>query len=833
MENRKLAAILAADIVGYSRLAGADEERTLIRLRSLRSEFLDPTIQINNGRVVKRIGDGIIVEFRSVVDATRCAVEIQRGMSDRNASVLPAQELQFRIGIHVGDVVEEADGDLMGDGVNIAARLEGVAKPGAICLSEDAYRQVRNRLSLSIDDLGMNRLKNIAEPIRVFSVGVETAAVSAKVLPRKAASRAPLVVAGLAIIVLALAGGFYAFVRTGSPPAPQTASAPVASNFVAPAPPSPIASAAPSPIASATPSPPPPATLKEAGAELNAGHYDNAFRLFSEIAESGDTEAQRQLGRLYRDGRGTARNAALAAQWLTKSAEQGNAAAQSALSDLYWRGVGVEQDPAQALRWAEKSAAQNNAGGQNELGVLYESGFGVTRDYGKAREWFRKGADQGFGWALANLGFIYLHGWGVDPNYAEAYRRFKAAADQGNPGGEDGLGELYREGLGVERDPEKAFDWFRKSADHGYDWGQINLADMMQTSPAHRDYAKARRLLNEAIAQGNSSAMNRLGSLERDGVGGAQDFDRAFDWFSRAANRGYGWGMVNLAYLYANGQGVAKNCEQAKAWLAKAVAGGAQDIKDYVDAHPVCKPDAAPMPSPTVVAPTLEDANAEYERGHYEDAFRIYSELADGPADPWAQANVGEFYRRGLGVARDYGLARRWFQKAADQGNPLGQNGLGLLYQNGLGVEQDYAQALQWFRKSADQRYGWGLANLGTMYKNGWGVAVDYDAALRSYKAAAAQDNPGAQNGLGVLYENGWGVQQDLAEAFNWYSRAAKQGFPWGMANLGYLYARGGGVAEDCDQAKAWFSKALASGGQDVRDYLISHQTCEFDASAQ
>ena len=667
MENRKLAAILAADIVGYSRLAGADEERTLIRLRSLRSEFLDPTIQANNGRVVKRLGDGLIVEFRSVVDATRCAVEIQRGMSDRNASTPREQKLQFRIGIHVGDIVEEADGDLLGDGVNIAARLEGLAKPGAICLSEDAYRQVRNRLSLSIDDLGLNRLKNIAEPIRVYSVGVETAPARSKAAASKPASRMSPVAAGLVVAVLAavvVAGGVYLFVRGAPPPAPRASNTPAAATA--------------------------PATLKEANAELDAGHYEKAFRLFSALAGSGDAEAQRQLGRLYRDGRGTPRNAPLAVQWLTKSAEQNNASAQSALGEIYWRGAGVEPDYAQALRWFEKSAAQGNAIGQNGLGVLYENGFGAPQNYTTAMEWFRKAADQG-----------------------------------------------------------------------------------------------------------------------------------------------YGWGMANLAYAYANGQGAAKNCEQAKAWLTKAVAGGAQDIKTYVDAHPVCQPEVAATPSPTVAAATLESANAEYERGHYENAFRLYSELADGSGDPSAEANVGEFYRRGLGVKRDYTLARRWFQKAADQDNPLGQNGLGVLYQNGLGVEQDYAQALQWFRKSADQRYGWGLANLGTMYKNGWGVAVDYDAALQSFKAAAEQNNPAAQNGLGDLYENGWGVEQDSAQAFDWYSRAAKQNFAWGMANLGYLYARGAGVAEDCDQAKAWFSKALASGGQDVRDYLISHQACEFDASAQ
>ena len=175
-ETRKIAAILVSDVVGYSRLAGADEDRTLARLRALRSDLIDPTISVHRGRVVKRTGDGSIIEFRSVVDAVNCAIEVQRAMVERNAGVAPDKRIEFRIGIHLGDVVEESDGDLMGDGVNIAARLEGIAAPGAISLSEDAYRQVKGRLDLAVDDLGLKQLKNIAEPIRVYSLEIGQAA---------------------------------------------------------------------------------------------------------------------------------------------------------------------------------------------------------------------------------------------------------------------------------------------------------------------------------------------------------------------------------------------------------------------------------------------------------------------------------------------------------------------------------------------------------------------------------------------------------------------------------------------------------------------------------
>jgi len=171
-ETRKLAAILVADIVGYSRLAGADEDRILARLRTLRSDLIDPTIAVHHGRIVKRTGDGSVVEFRSVVDAVNCAIEVQKAMVERNAGVPEDRRIEFRVGIHVGDVVEESDGDLMGDGVNVAARLEGITKPGAICLSEQAYWQVKGRLDLAVADLGATQLKNIAEPIHVYSLEV-------------------------------------------------------------------------------------------------------------------------------------------------------------------------------------------------------------------------------------------------------------------------------------------------------------------------------------------------------------------------------------------------------------------------------------------------------------------------------------------------------------------------------------------------------------------------------------------------------------------------------------------------------------------------------------
>src|SRR5271166_3439863 len=165
--ERRLAAILAADVAGYSRLMGADEEGTLERLKALRRELVDPKIAAHRGRIVKTTGDGLLVEFASVVDALRCAAEVQAAMAESNAPLPPDQRIDFRIGIHQGDIVVE-DGDIFGDGVNVAARLEGLAEPGGICVSARVQEDAAGRLDLVFDDLGEQTLKNIARPVRVY-----------------------------------------------------------------------------------------------------------------------------------------------------------------------------------------------------------------------------------------------------------------------------------------------------------------------------------------------------------------------------------------------------------------------------------------------------------------------------------------------------------------------------------------------------------------------------------------------------------------------------------------------------------------------------------------
>jgi adenylate cyclase len=175
--ERRLAAVLAMDVAGYSRLMGADEEGTLSKLKALRKALVDPKIVEHRGRIVKTTGDGMLVEFASAVDAARCAVEVQRDMAVQNADVPQDSRIEFRIGVHVGDIIID-DNDIFGDGVNIAARLEGIAEPGCVCISDDAHRQIRGKVDFSYNDMGLQALKNIVEPMRAWRMQLGSEALS-------------------------------------------------------------------------------------------------------------------------------------------------------------------------------------------------------------------------------------------------------------------------------------------------------------------------------------------------------------------------------------------------------------------------------------------------------------------------------------------------------------------------------------------------------------------------------------------------------------------------------------------------------------------------------
>src|SRR6266481_6962509 len=227
--ERRLAAILAADVAGYSRLMGADEEGTHERLRAHLRELVDPKIREHQGRIVKNTGDGMLVEFPSVVDAMRCAAEVQRGMLDREPEATDERQIRFRIGINLGDVIAEGD-DIFGDGVNVAARLEALAEPGGICVSGAVRDQIRDKLSYPFEDRGEQSVKNIARPIRVYALRPEAvadlpASRVAPAAPRRRHVTPAAIGAAAAAALLIAAGAWWFWPAAKTSPAPTVAAA--------------------------------------------------------------------------------------------------------------------------------------------------------------------------------------------------------------------------------------------------------------------------------------------------------------------------------------------------------------------------------------------------------------------------------------------------------------------------------------------------------------------------------------------------------------------------------------------------------------------------------
>jgi TolB-like protein/class 3 adenylate cyclase len=237
--TRRLAAILAADVAGYSRLMGEDEEGTLDRLKAYRRQLIDPKIAEHHGRIVKTTGDGLLVEFPSVVDAVRCAAEVQRGMLDGEPDLTDELRIRWRIGINLGDVIAEGD-DIFGDGVNVAARLEALAEPGGICVAGTVRDHIRGKLPYPLDDRGEQNVKNIALPVRVYTMRPETIAdLPAPGIPvaapgRPATGRAIIAAAAVAAILIAAGGAWWLWPATKSSPTPAVAATPSIAPLVAP-----------------------------------------------------------------------------------------------------------------------------------------------------------------------------------------------------------------------------------------------------------------------------------------------------------------------------------------------------------------------------------------------------------------------------------------------------------------------------------------------------------------------------------------------------------------------------------------------------------------------
>jgi TPR repeat protein/uncharacterized caspase-like protein len=444
-------------------------------------------------------------------------------------------------------------------------------------------------------------------------------------------------------------------------------------------------------------------------------------------ADSGDAVAMNNLGHLFRDGRGIAKNEGEALRWYRKAADAGNARGMSSLGFMYANGRGVAKDEAEAMRWYRKAADAGDLPSMSTLANSYRDGRGVSKDEAEAVRWYRKAADAGHADSMTNLGFMYETGRGIGKDDAEAARWYRKAADAGESTGMSNLGNLYRDGRGVPKDEAEAIRWYRKAADAG-----------------------------------SALGMNKLGHMYRDGRGVAKDESEALRWYRKAADVGNADGMNNLGFMYDSGRGVPKDEAQAVLWYRKAAdAGNAQGMNKlgfmYDNGRGVTKDEA--------------------------EAARWYRKAADA-GESTGMSNLGIMHREGRGVTKDEAEAVRWFRKAADAGNVFGMTNLGFMYETGRGTAKDEVEAARWYRKAGDAGESTGMTNLANLYRDGRGVPKDEAQAVLWYRKAADLGNAPGMNKLGFMYENGRGVAKDEAEATRWYRKAADGGDKSAAASL-------------------------------------------------
>ena len=287
------------------------------------------------------------------------------------------------------------------------------------------------------------------------------------------------------------------------------------------------------------------AAARQPGGELALGLDVARLRL---VAEQGDARARNELGFMYQNGRGVARDDAEAVRWYRRAAEQGHASGQNNLGFMYQNGRGVARDDAEAVRWYRRAAEQGHASGQFNLGFMYENGRGVARDDAEAVRWYRRAAEQGHASGQSNLGFMYQNGRGVARDDAEAVRWYRRAAEQGEAGGQTNLGFMYQNGRGVARDDAEAVRWYRRAAEQGKAGGQSNLGFMYQA-----------------------------------GRGVARDDAEAVRWFRRAAEQGEAGGQTNLGFMYENGRGVRRDRVEAARWYRMAADQGEENAQKALD----------------------------------------------------------------------------------------------------------------------------------------------------------------------------------------------------------------------------------------------------------
>ena len=581
---------------------------------------------------------------------------------------------------------------------------------------------------------------------------------------------------------------------------------------------------------------------------LRQQDYDKVIKVFKKGVKEGDADAQYNLGYMYENGEGVEGDYVIAAEWYEKAVAQGHAKAQNNLAFLYRKGYGVPQDIAKAMELYEKAAGQGCAIAQINLGYLYEYGTEIGQDYVKAAEYFGKAAKQGNPTGQVNLAELYDEGKGVPQDYAEAAKWYIKAAEQGIKPAAKRLGEMYEKGLGVPQDSAKAAYWSKEGIIRRswiFNWGtsikrgsrcsglnkviekvtdpglknslikvkdkywnkieQLNKPDftdedMEQIQQEHKRMEKFISKMEDLIKaeQGDAAAQNDLGVMYFEGKDIEQDYEKAAEWFLKAAKQGNGNAQRYLGYMYYHGKGVEQNYEKAAEYWRKAAEQG--------------------------IAVAQFNLGYIYESGEgvprdYAKAAEWYKKAA-AQGHKRAQYNLATMYEEGEGVEQDYGKAAAWFEKAAEQGYVTAQGKLATMYDKGLGVPQDYGKAAKWYEKAAEQGNYNSQFILATRYYDGQGVPQDYGKAAEWYKMGAVQGHVEAQYQLAYMYYRGKGVPQDYGKAIEWNEKAAAQGYAESQFVLGNMYYEGEGVSRDYAKAAEWFEKAAGQGDEEAEEKL-------------
>jgi TPR repeat protein len=597
----------------------------------------------------------------------------------------------------------------------------------------------------------------------------------------------------------------------------------------------------------------------------NQAKNKRAFADTLKSARLGLPDAQYEVGLMYANGVGVARDIEQAVHWIRQSAQKGVPTAQYLLGTRYETGVGVEQSEHQALVWYAKSAEQGHIKALLRAGKLH-----VKPHWEQAVALYRQAAQAGLAEAQFALGQAYAAGKGVDQNYLLAVRWLSEAAQQGLATAQFAIAEMHIEGHGVARDPKQALVWLRKAARQNHLGAQVALEQMDQSAldgeplrvHAHKRPGQAERRKDEArwiqaAENGNADARYHLGLMYAQGLGLDADPQEAMHWYSVAAQQGHAkaqWALAELLEQQGSPQALEWYHKAAEAGLPGAQCALGRWYRDgrWVDADPLksqhwfARAADQGWPQALMALSQLLDSDTEalsfdycrraaeggdpqamhalalkYERGVgvHANPVRAYVwfEKAAQHGIPAAESATGVALLKGTGVTKDLQAAMRWLLKASDHGDARAQWTLGSVYASGgEGVARDLKQAFVWCQRAADQGFVAAQSNLGLLYA----LLGQPEQAAASWQKAASQADPEALFNLAMVRLKGQGVPADEVLAFELLAEAAEQGLVQAQSRLGLMYATGQGVAQDSVEAHKWFELAARHGDAPARANL-------------